>query len=104
METRAAETITENKTYTYTASNGDVEWKAILRGTFSYTGSSSNCSASSCDVTINNSSWYVVSKTVGQTGATASADVTIGLKLWGITTKKVPINIHLTCDADGYLS
>lgn len=104
VESRAAGTVTGNKTYTYAASDGDVKWKAVLHGTFSYTGSAASCTSSSCDVTIYNSSWYVVSKTASKSGATATADVTVGFKFLGITTEKIPISIRLKCDANGNLS
>ena len=101
---RASGTKTGTKNYVYYANNGDLEWKAVLRGTFTFTGTSAVCTASSCDVSITNTSWYVVSKTVSKSGNTAIRDLTMGLKTLGITMKKMPINMILSCDANGNLS
>ena len=39
--TRAAKSVDGSKQYTYCDSDGTVRWKAVLNGTFTYTGSSS---------------------------------------------------------------
>lgn len=101
---RAGGVKTGNKTYTYWDSNGTAEWKAVLTGTFSYTGSSATCTTCTCSVTIYDSAWYQVSKTTGKSGATATANVTMGYKFLGVTTKTVPVTITLTCDPNGNLS
>lgn len=101
---RAGGTKTANKTYTYTENDGTVAWKAVLNGSFSYTGSSAVCTSSICSVTIYDTAWYQVSKTTSKNGATATAELTMGYKLLGITMKKVPVNMTLTCDPNGNLS
>lgn len=92
------------KTQTYYGSAGDAEWKVVLYGSFSYTGSDAICTASSVSVTVYNSDWYIVSKSATKSGATASASVTMGYKLLGVTTKKVVATPTLTCDVNGNLS
>lgn len=104
QEARAAGTKTGSKTYTYTAKNGDVEWTAVQRGTFSYTGSSSTCISSSCDVSINNTAWYIYSKTSEKDGNSAITELTMGRKLLGVTVDKYSISLKLSCDANGNLS
>ena len=104
VNSRASGTKTASKTYQYTDSDGDIAWKAVLTGTFIYTGSSAQCTASSVDVTIYNTGWYVVSKTAGKSGASATGNVTMGLKKLGITVKKMPLTMTLTCDVNGNLS
>ena len=104
VETRASGTKTASKTYTYRANNGEEEWRAVLRGTFSYTGSSATCTAASCDVTITDTDWYIVSKTATKSGASAVGELTMGLKLRGITIKKESISMRITSDANGNLS
>ena len=102
--TRASGTKTATKTYTYNSSSGTAVWKAVLTGTFTYTGSSALCTASSCDVTIYDNVWYVVSKTATKSANTATANVTMGEKLLGVTVNKKSATINLTCDANGNLS
>lgn len=103
VESRASGTKTGSKTYRYYNNNVE-EWKAVLRGTFSYTGSSATCTASSCDVTISDSAWYTVSKNVSKSGNSANCTLTMGRKFLGITISKETINMTLSCDANGNLS
>lgn len=104
MESRASGTKTASKTYTYRNSSGAEQWKAVLRGTFSYTGSSAICTAASCDVTITDTSWYVVSKTATKSGSSATSELTMGEKFLGITIGRESISMKLTCDVNGNLS
>ena len=90
--------LTECIYITQTRSSGTVS------GTFSYTGSSATCTASSCDVTIYDSAWYIVSKSASKSGNKATASVTMGYKALGVTVNKVPISMSLSCDANGNLS
>ena len=102
--TRASGTKTGAKNQTYYGSSGSAEWKVTLSGTFTYTGSTSSCTASSVSVTIYNSDWYTISKSASKSGNTASAFVTMGYKVLGITTNKVNATPTLVCDANGNLS
>lgn len=101
---RSTSAKTGNKQYTYYTGNGEEAWRAVLTGTFSYDGSTSVCTASSCAVTIVKGAWYEISKTVSKSGSTATADLTMGNKLLGITIDKREISLTLTCDANGNLS
>lgn len=103
-ETRATQTKSASRKYSYTTSSGDVEWVITLNGTFTYTGTTSTCTASSCTVTINDNSWYVVSKSASKSGSTATANVTMGRKVLGITITKKDYTLTLTCDKNGNLS
>ena len=103
-QTRSSGTVSGRKVDTYYTSGVATAWQAVLKGTFSYTGSSAACTASSCDVTIYDSAWYVVSKSASKSGNTATAAVTMGFKTLGVTVNKVPINMSLSCDANGNLS
>lgn len=103
-ETRAANSKTGSKTFTYYGSNNSEQWKAVLRGTFTYTGTSATCTAASCDVTITNTNWYVVSKDPYKSGNSAVCDLTMGRKFLGITITKESVSMQLTCDANGNLS
>lgn len=100
--TSGAKTATKEKTY-YDG-NGNADWKVVLTGSYTYTGSSSTCTASSCSVTIYDSDWYTISKSASKSDNTATASVTMGYKLLGVTVNKVSADIALTCDKDGNLS
>lgn len=101
---RASGTKSGTKTYTYNSSSGTALWKAVLSGTFTYTGLDATCTVSSCDVTIYDSDWYVVSKSASKSANSATASVTMGQKVLGITVSKRTASLQLTCDANGYLS
>lgn len=101
---RASGSVTGNKINTYYDSEGNAKWKAVLTGSFTYTGSSATCTSASIDVTIYDSNWYVVSKSASKSGNTASASVTMGKKVAGVTVSKVSANLTLSCDANGNLS
>lgn len=104
VNSRAISSKTASKTYTYCNSSGVVQWKAVLNGTFSYDGTTATCTASICTVSISNDNWYVISKTTSKNGGTANAELTMGLRHLGITTKRESITMRLTCDKNGNLS
>lgn len=101
---RAATTKSGTKNYVYRSNSGNELWRASLRGTFTYTGTSATCTASSCTTSVTDTAWYEVSKAASRSGANASAEVTMGQKILGITINKETINMSLTCDANGNLS
>lgn len=104
VQSRSTNIASGSKTYTYHDSDGTTAWKAVLNGTFSYTGSSATCTASTCNVTTYDSAWYTVSKSSSKSGNSATAAVTMGKKLLGVTITKVPVDMILSCDANGNLS
>ena len=98
-------TASKSKTFKYHNSSGEEEWRAVLSGTFTYNGTTATCTASSCDVSVTNTSWSVESKTVGRTGGSATANLTMCKKLLGfITTSRETLNMTLTCSPDGTFS
>lgn len=101
---RATGSVTGSKPATYYDSDGVAQWKAILSGTFTYTGTSATCTSANMSVTIYDSSWYVISKSASKSGNTATGNATIGDKLGGVTVSKAPVSLTLTCDANGNLS
>lgn len=103
-ESRTAGTKNGTKTYVYKNSDGVLQWKAVLSGTFTYTGTASSCTKSSCSVTIYDLDWYEVSKVAGKSGSSATCELTMGYKVFGITTKKIPVSMSLNCDVNGILS
>lgn len=101
---RAGSTTSGTKTRNFYDSHGNLCWKAVLYGTFSYNGSSATCTSSSCDVSIFSSDWYVISKSASKSGNSATASVTIGELAAGVTVKQVPISLVLNCDGKGNIS
>ena len=101
-QTRAS--TSGNKTYTYYNSAGEEGFQVVLSGSFNYTGSSATCTSSSVDVSISDSAWYVISRSSGKSGNKATASVTMGERVAGATVMKVPVNLTLSCDANGKLS
>lgn len=101
---RESGSVTGKKRYTYYSENGSTEWVVDLNGSFTYTGSSATCTSSSVDVTIHDSSWYVVSKYATKSSNKATASVTMGDKPAGTTVLTVPVSLTLQCDPNGNLS
>ena len=104
IRSRASGSITGTKTRNYYDSEGTLDWKVDLTGSFTYTGTSATCTSSTCNVTIYGSSWYTVSKSSGKSGNTATASATMGEKLLGVTVRQVPVSLSISCDKDGNLS
>ena len=104
MESRATNTKTGSKIYRYKDSDGVELWSATLTGTFSYTGSSATCTASSVSVSIISDNWHNISKSASKSGASATGEVTMGKKFLGITINKETVSMRLTCSASGTLS
>lgn len=103
-ETRASSNKTAKKTYVYRDSNGAEEWRAVLSGTFIYTGTSSLCTAAGCSVSITDTKWHEISSSATKSGNSALAEVTMALKFLGITIDEESISMRLTCDANGNVS
>ena len=104
VQSRALGSITGTKTRNYYDSEGALDWKVVLTGSYSYTGSNATCTSSTCNVTIYDSSWYTVSKSSSKSGNTATASATMGEKLLGVTVRQVPVSLSISCDKDGNLS
>lgn len=101
---RLTGTKSGNKVYEYYASNGELQWSAVLFGNFTYTGATSSCSASSVSVTVYNTEWRLISKESNRNGNTAFGEVTMERVVLGVTISKITRNMSLTCDANGNLS
>lgn len=101
---RSSRSVTGSKVNTHYDSDGTAKWKAVLTGSFTYTGSSAKCTSSSANVTIYDSAWFTVSKSASKSGNTASAQITMGRKVSGVTVAKVSSDMTLSCDGNGNLS
>ena len=93
--------MTKAKNYVYKNENNIEQWKITLTGSFTYTGTGSTCTASSCNVTIYNSIWSVASKSATKSGNTAYCSARMVKKYLGATILEKPCNFTLTCDKNG---
>ena len=101
---RAAHSISGSKPYTYYSASGAAQWKVTLYGTFTYTGSSATCTASSISTTIYENSWSTGSKSASKSGSKATGSATMKQTKNGLTAKSVPVSLSLSCSASGTLS
>lgn len=103
-QTRASGSLTKTKNYTYKDADGTAQWKISLTGSFTYTGTTSTCTAASCNVTIYQSDWSVASKSASKSGNTAYGTARILRKYLGATVSDKTYNLTLTCDKNGNVS
>ena len=96
---RASKPVSGSKPYTCYDSAGTALWKVTLYGTFTYTGSSATCTASSISTTIYDSSWSTGSKSASKSGNKATGSATMKTS----TVKSVPVSLSLSCSASGSL-
>lgn len=101
---RATKTITGKKTATYKDSDDTTLWSATLTGTFSYTGSSATCTASSITYSIVDDSWKITSATASKSQNQALGNVIAKRYTLGIPFKTIEKDITITCSASGTLS
>ena len=99
-DARASKSVSGSKPYTCYDSAGTALWKVTLYGTFTYTGSSATCTASSISTTIYDSSWSTGSKSASKSGNKATGSATMKKS----TVKSVPVSLSLSCSASGSLS
>ena len=101
---RTSTTVTASKTYNCINEDGVTEWSAKLTGTFTYNGSTSYCTASSCTTTVYSGNWHEAVNNASYAGNAAFASVTMELKFLFIVIKTQNVSLTLTCDANGNLS
>lgn len=97
-------TKTGTKSVNYRNSDGKILWTVAVKGTFSYTGSSATCTASSVSYTINDSGWKKYSATASKSGRTATGKFVMKYYVLGINTKTVNKTLTLSCSNSGTLS
>ena len=99
-----ASTKSGQKTSTFYDSDNVAQWSATLKGTFTYSGSSATCTASSITYTIYSSKLKVTSAQATKSGNKATGNVTAKRYLLGIPVQTINKTITLTCSASGVLS
>ena len=102
--TRASGTKTGTVVRERRSEDNVLEWKASMKATFTYDGSTSRCtSVDSPSVVIYDNTWSLDSKSCSKSGNTATGNITMAKKLL-LGSGKVPITLTLSCDKNGNLS
>lgn len=102
---RAGNTVNGSKTYICYDSDDNAEWKAELSASYVFTGGSYTCTSADCDVTVYASyRWHMISKSTNFAGNRATANLTMGKRVAGVTTDRPQYTINLYCDFYGNLS
>ncbi|MBQ9977162.1 MAG: hypothetical protein IJP21_01045 [Clostridia bacterium] len=102
---RAVTTVSGSKVKTGRNSNGQIEYKFQVNGTFSVNvGISATCTAVSCGASELANGWSLDSSTTSKSGNTASATGILKYKVLFVTTHTIEIPLSLSCDANGTLS
>ena len=94
--------IVEHKDAAFTNSDGELEWKYTLNGTFSYTyGVSATCTNASYSQTIYKGNWTFSNGSATASGATARGVGHYEKKFLFITIQSADVDITLVCDKYG---
>lgn len=101
---RATSTKSGTKNLNYYSADDELLWKATLKGTFSYNGSSATCTAASITHTVYDSSWRITSATATKSSNQAIGNVTAKHYVLGIPIKTLEQSFKITCSANGTLS
>ena len=96
--------ITGSKNYYYLDGDGNISWDAVITGTFTFNGTTSYCTASSCTTTVYSGNWHEAVNNASYAGNSAFASVTMELRFLFIVVKTQNLSLTLTCDANGNLS
>lgn len=99
-----ATTKSGTKTTYYKNSSGTIMWSVSVKGTFSYTGSSSTCTNATVSTTCPSVSWRILSSSSSRSGNVAKATATAGQFSANIEAKRLTRTVSLTCSANGTLS
>jgi len=99
-----ASTKVGSRTNSFFNSNNVLQWTVKVTGTFSYTGSTSTCTASSVSYTIYNDSWKMKSAVASKSGATAIGDFTVKYYLLLIPVQTEILRLTVKCSPSGVLS
>ena len=101
---RALSVKTTSKSANYYDKNDNILWRVTLTGTFSYTGTSSTCTASTVASNIYDSSWKLTEATASKSGNTATGTFVVKKYLALIPTQTQNVNLTLSCSANGIVT
>lgn len=104
ISTFATSTTSKTKYSSYYNSNGGLEWRVYLTGTFTYTGSSATCTKATKSYSIYNDNWKVTSSSASKSGNKATGKFTVKKYAIGIPIKTVNKTLTITCSNSGVCS
>ncbi len=104
ISTFATSTTTKTKYSSYYNSDGDLEWRVYLTGTFTYTGSSATCTKATKSYKIYDDHWKVTSSSASKSGNKATGNFTVKRYLAGIPIRTVNKSLTITCSKTGVCS
>ena len=104
ITTFATQKKTGSKTKNYKTSTGKILYSIKVSGTFTYTGSSSTCTASYVTATSYDSTWKVASKSSSKSKNVATAKATMKHYYDNSVAQTTYPSVSLTCSAKGVLS
>lgn len=104
ISTFATSTTSKTKYSSYYNSNGGLEWRVYLTGTFTYTGSSATCTKATKSYSIYNDNWKVTSSSASKSGNKATGKFTVKKYAIGIPIKAVNKTLTITCSNSGVCS
>lgn len=102
--TFSTQTKSGTKTLSYKDADGNVEWKVVLHGTYTYTGTTSTCTSANITYNIYDTNWVMESATASKSANTAIGDIVAKRKVLGITVNTISNQITLSCSPTGVLS
>lgn len=101
---KASGTRTGTKTSSYKNGDGKTMWDISVKGTFSYTGTSSTCTSSTVSANSYDSNWKIADKSASKSGNKASGTVTAKQYYLLTCINTMTKTVNLYCDKNGVLS
>ncbi len=89
------------KSITYYSSKDVAQWYFEVSATFTYTGSSVNCTKADVDYKIYDNQWKIVSTSCKKSGGMATGTIKIKYTVMGIPVNTIEKSLVLTCSRDG---
>jgi len=90
-----------SKTTTYRNSAGVALWYVRVKANFTFNGSSSSCTSSSCSAESYSSSWKIISRDSSRSGNTAYAKAKAAQYMPGALVGTKERTVSITCDKNG---
>jgi len=88
----------------YYNTSGEKQWTMVLKGSFTYNGTTATCTSASVTYTIYNSNWHHKSHSAWASGNTANGTLTMEKWLFLTPVLIVSKSLTITCDANGNIS
>lgn len=95
---------TGTKGYKHYDSNDNLVWEASITASFTYNGTTANCSEASIAYHIYKNSWSLTSSNRSRSGATATGNFTFKNYVLGVPVKTINKTLTLTCSPNGTIT